>query len=232
MSLTTKYDKFYSRGNPQRQTDIRESGWPRNRMEAALSVKGRGTTLLDIGCGDGSLLFQYRTRFSELIGVEFSPARLEQARTTLAGARFRTVLASAENIPDVDANSIDRIICSDTIEHIPDVYAAAAEMHRVLKPGGILVINTPNIAYIKRRFLLLFGRFPSTSQNNEGLGSDILFDGGHFHYFTFRSLTLLLQRAGFDVVERMGYGKFGRIHGIWPSLASDGVQLVARKSPS
>ena len=77
--------------------------------------------------------------------------------------------------------------------------------------------------------LLLLGRFPSTSQANEGLGSDILFDGGHLHYFTFRSLSLLLERAGLVVEQALGFGTFGRIHHIYPPLLSGGVQLVARK---
>jgi len=99
----------------------------------------------------------------------------------------------------------------------------------VLRPGGTLVINTPNIAFLKKRILLLMGRFPSTSQPNEGLGSDILFDGGHLHYFTFRSLSLLLERAGFAVEQSIGFGKLGRLHNVYPPLLSGGVQLVARK---
>ena len=129
----------------------------------------------------------------------------------------------------IESESIDRIISADTIEHIPDVYVAVAEMFRVLKPGGYLVINTPNIAFIKKRLLLLLGRFPSTSQANEGIGSDILFDGGHLHYFTFRSLRILLEKAGFEMTKKIGYGKLGKIHDIYPSLLSGGVQWVARK---
>lgn len=59
--------------------------------------------------------------------------------------------------------------------------------------------------------------------------SDILFDGGHLHYFPFRSLSLLLQRSGFAIERSIGFGKFGRIHNIYPQLLSGGIQLVARK---
>ena len=229
MSLAEKYDQFYSQGSDSRRVVIPLRGHPRNRIEAAVSVTGGGNSILDIGCGDGSLLFQFRERFSELIGLELSSTRLAQARATLSDARFRPILGSAEHMPQIDTNSIDRIVSADTIEHIPDVYAAASEMYRILRPGGTLVVNTPNIAYVKRRVLLLLGRFPATSQPNEGLGSDILFDGGHFHYFTFRSLTLLLQKAGFHIIQRTAYGKFGRLHALWPSLTSVGVQLVATK---
>ncbi len=75
--------------------------------------------------------------------------------------------------------------------------------------------------------MLLLGRFPSTSQPNEGLGSDVLFDGGHLRYFTFRSLSLPLERSGFLIVRRTGFGQLSRVLSHWPSLLNIGVQLEA-----
>ena len=68
-----------------------------------------------------------------------------------------------------------------------------------------------------------------TSQSNGGFGSDVLFDGGHLHYFTFRSLSILLTRTGFEIEKRVGNGKLGRSHHLYPPLLSGGAQLVARK---
>lgn len=231
MSLSDKYDKFYCGNSPLRfgAPDIPINRFPRDRTEAITAVEGGGDTLMDVGCGDGGLLYRFRDRFINLVGLEYSSARLDQAKVNLSGLPFRAVLGSAENLDMIESNSIDRIVSADVIEHIPDVYLATQELFRVLKPGGIIVINTPNIAFIKKRALLLIGRFPSTSQKNEGLGSDVLFDGGHLHYFTFRSLRLLLERAGFEMVRSMGFGKLGVLHSVWPSLSSGGVQWVARK---
>jgi SAM-dependent methyltransferase len=230
MGLSDKYDEFYS-PSPERERfeDIDPRAYPRNRVQAVVYVEGRGKTILDIGCGNGTLLFQFRNRYETLIGLEYSKSRIAEAIHNLSGLRFRPIIGSAENMEEIETDSIDRIVTADVVEHIPDVYAAMKEMHRVLRPGGDLVINTPNIAYIKRRAQLLIGRFPSTSQPNEGLGSDVLFDGGHLHYFTFRSLRLLIEMSGLQVVKSIGYGKLGRVHGLWPALLSVGAQWIARK---
>jgi SAM-dependent methyltransferase len=230
MALRDKYDQFYDSSLEKEELrDVTVSGWPKNRVEAIVAMDGTGDRVLDIGCGNGFLLHQFRKRYKTLVGLEYSPKRLSQASINLTGLEFIPISGSAEDMVDIESNSIDSIISADTIEHIPDVYAAAAEMFRVLKPGGQLVINTPNIAFIKKRVLLLLGRFPSTSQPNEGIGSDVLFDGGHFHYFTYRSLRIVLENAGFTPVRRIGYGRFGRIHHVLPTITSGGVQWVMSK---
>lgn len=228
MTLQQKYDTFYQ-GSATRPQEVELHGWPRDRMQAIVAVPMHGDTVLDVGCGDGRLLWQLRDRFRRLVGLEFSASRLEAAKDNLREYDFVAVCGSAEAMPELATDSIDCVVTADVIEHIPDVYLAADEMLRVLKPSGLLVVNTPNVAFAMKRLRLLFGRFPSTSQPNEGLGSDVLFDGGHLHYFTFRSLSLLLQRSGFLIERRMGFGPFGRLHDLAPSLTSIGVQVLARK---
>lgn len=230
MTLSDKYDQFYDSSlEKENLRDVIVNDWPKDRVEAIVAMGGSGERILDIGCGNGFLLYQFRKKFKTLVGLEYSPKRLSQASVNLSAVDFVPINGSAENMMDIESDSIDRIISADTIEHIPDVYEAAAEMFRVLKTGGELVINTPNIAFIKKRVLLLLGRFPSTSQPNEGIGSDVLFDGGHFHYFTYRSLRIVLENTGFIAVKNIGYGRFGRIHHFLPTVTSGGVQWVMKK---
>ena len=234
MGLEDKYDSFYKRKlEKENFTSIELTKWPRNRMEAIIFsieiMNLRRESVLDVGCGNGQLLFQLKSKFSKLYGLEYSKDRLQQAIINLEGLPFTPFKGSAENLSEIEDCSIDCIVSADTIEHIPDVYKATDEMFRIIKPGGSLIINTPNIASIKKRLLLLFGRFPSTSQANEGLGNDILFDGGHLHYFTFRSLKMLLEKSGFTIEQVIGYGRFGRAQNFYPSLLSGGAQVVAKR---
>lgn len=66
MGLTEKYDAFYkTHGQREALNDVRVRKWPRNRIEAIVAVEGEGDTLLDIGCGGGRLLYQFRERYPE-----------------------------------------------------------------------------------------------------------------------------------------------------------------------
>jgi hypothetical protein len=111
----------------------------------------------------------------------------------------------------------------------------------VLKKGGILLIGTPNIAKITRRIKLAAGYFTSTASLDEGLlmydkkTPTDLFDEGHLHYFTYRSLQKMLKdRCGFKEFKHYGYGSFKTmkipyiIASGYPSLFSE-IFLVAYK---
>ncbi len=230
--MKEEYENFYKHTFTGEKTNlgVKNSLFPRNRIESIYNYCGKFNTIMDIGCGDGYLLEVLSSKYKNCIGLEYSPNRLHLAEKRLENFHFKGLVGSAENLLDImDSNSVDCVVSADTIEHIPNVYAACDEMYRILKPGGTLIINTPNTAFIKKRIQLLFGRFPSTSSDNEGLGGELMFDGGHLHYFTFRSLKLLLKRSGFEIIKSNGYGDLGFFHAIYPPLLSGGIQIIAKK---
>jgi len=150
----------------------------------------------------------------------------------------------AESLPSDEFPTYDAIIMLALIEHLIDPRGAMQHLRKLLKPGGFVFIDTPNIAKFTRRAKLLLGRFPATASRNEGLTTyaghvSDLYDEGHLHYFTFRSLSLMLiNRCCFSRVEKLGYfiGPNGRrIFGhklgdalarLWPEMFSE-IVLVA-----
>ena len=83
MTLDTKYDRFYSADAARAAyADVILQGWPRNRLKAILHLPLLGDTILDVGCADGLLLYQFRSRFRRLIGLEYSANRHEAARAS------------------------------------------------------------------------------------------------------------------------------------------------------
>src|SRR3954451_5181445 len=97
---------------------------------------------LDAGCGDGRYLAALEAELPQRIaGVDIAERILETARARVPRAELRQ--ANLESLP-VLVGAFDLVLSSQVIEHVLDAPAAAAELARVLRPGGRLVISTDN----------------------------------------------------------------------------------------
>ena len=191
---------------------------PTHRVEAAFQVlRNRlpaGASVLEIGAGDGRLPESLRhagVDFSTYTLMELSDVRLDGMRRHLSHDSYRFLLGDVENATEYVQEPVDVVVMVALIEHLVDPLGAMQQLRKVLKPGGFAYIDTPNIAKWTRRVRLLAGRFPATAGINEGLTTfehapAMLYDGGHLHYFTYRSLELMLkERCDFEKIERHSY---------------------------
>jgi len=106
-------------------------------MLAAVTLRG-DERLLDIGTGTGHTALAFAPRVGEAVGLDLTPAMLEQARSLaeergVANARFEQGVAEALPYPDA---SFDLVTCRVCAHHFRDVGAAVGEAARVLRPGG------------------------------------------------------------------------------------------------
>lgn len=207
--------------------------FPMHRNEALLKLATSGHRVLEIGCGGGNVLYNLRTRFDELYGLEISKNRAEKIHSAADayGLNLHIIVGNIEEGLDLPDGFFDVILWADVIEHVVDVWSAMSEIQRLLANNGRLVTCTPNVAELRRRLALLCGRFPSTSGTDEGLGvrPHELFDGGHLHYFTFSSLKKLYRKYHIEPVEYLGFGRLGRFHSFYPPLLSGAVCIAGVK---
>jgi 2-polyprenyl-3-methyl-5-hydroxy-6-metoxy-1,4-benzoquinol methylase len=149
--------------------------------------------ILDIGCYDGTFLSLIKNRNNNLFGVEASDWGAEKSRQE--GIEVSQYFFDDRTKLPLEDSFFDLVVAGEIIEHIYDTDFFLEEIRRVLKPGGHLMISTPNIASLGRRIFLLFGANPIIELSpNEPESS------GHIRYFTFKTLKKILEKHGFKII--------------------------------
>lgn len=101
--------------------------------------------VLDAGCGAGEYVAALHARGIDAVGLEFIPEKVRQWRALHPGDE-RVIEGDIAAMP-YPAGSFDLVIMNEVIEHVPDEQRALAEVARVLRPGGRLLIMAPNRRY-------------------------------------------------------------------------------------
>ena len=152
--------------------------------------------LFEVGCGLGYFLDVARQRGWEGTGIEVS-----QFAVRYAHRLGLNVLCGSFEDQLLPPLAFDAGVLLDVIEHLHDPSSALHVAHRFLKQGGILVIGTPNAGSPISR--MLGARWEDIRRVKE-----------HLHLFSERTLTQLLAKAGFRVVEVTQYGRYFKVGGI------------------
>ncbi|MBP2688018.1 MAG: putative S-adenosylmethionine-dependent methyltransferase [Deltaproteobacteria bacterium] len=160
-----------------------EKRWQERSGRMFLEDPPPGHRLLDVGCGGGDLLARMRRSGWYVEGVDVDAAALDQARLKHG---LRVYLGSLEDLRFPE-DSFDAITMNHVIEHVHEPVPMIRECFRLLRPGGRLVLVTPN----------------SNSMGHREFGSCWrgLEPPRHLHLFTMRTLAECATRAGFLSVD-------------------------------
>jgi SAM-dependent methyltransferase len=155
-----------------------------------------GTETLDYGCGRGALSHAAIECGARPVGVEPNPNARNTARQTSPFPIYESLEALQTGRGD---SPFDFIFLWEVIEHLREPWRELAELRKLLKPGGRIVISTPNANGLNAR--LLRSRW------------DNYMNPTHFYYFAPASLRLALGTAGFEEIAQLHFAIHYPHHG-------------------
>ena len=190
---------FYQHYLPEEKSSI--ESWDKmmksvfHRAATLLEQYKKNGRLLDVGTGFGFFLAEMKNRGWDVLGVEISKKAIDYARDVL-GLAVHPGPAERVGFPD---NYFDAVTGFYVIEHLPDPMAFLRECHRILKPGGLLLLRYPHTTPIKN-LLHFFG-----IRNR-------LYDlPAHLSDFSPKMIQQCLEKIGFEKCQHLigGYTRPG-----------------------
>jgi SAM-dependent methyltransferase len=169
----------------------------KNQVEKVRFVErfATGGRLLDVGCGDGRFLWALDPKRWDRVGVEPVGPVVELVRSRFPEIQF--ILGDAFS-PELPLASFDVITLWHSIEHFQDPFGALNAIGRLLRPGGKLIVSTPNFAGWQAQFFREHW---------------YAFDAPrHLFYFSPVALNSLLQKAGLQVCGNYFFSRVENFH--------------------
>jgi SAM-dependent methyltransferase len=164
-----------------------------------------GSQVVDVGCADGHLARALAAANIDVIGVEpeqYLRDRFQRHAATAGPGRATVVAGTVEQLP-FDSQSVSAVTITEVLEHVDDPGRAMAELHRIMRPGGVLCLSVPT-AFTERLFWRLHPQYPVNTT--------------HVRIFTRARLSELIRRARFEIVTWEGRNAQASISWIFHSL--------------
>jgi SAM-dependent methyltransferase len=186
--------------------DPRDDASPGNRdndasfrfLQKHVPVPGR---LIDIGCGNGRLLWRAKQAGWEVKGLELDPATAEHA-ARVVGCEVVARDFLAADPPPADREAFDVVSLRHVLEHLPYPQVAMEKISGLLRPGGWLLVEIPNIDGWSKRWVRFITR---TGLHRRRFPPDMM--PGHCCEYSRRAFTALMERSGYRVVRWETYSK-------------------------
>jgi 2-polyprenyl-3-methyl-5-hydroxy-6-metoxy-1,4-benzoquinol methylase len=195
-------------------------------------------TLVELGAAPGAQSVGlaragYRVTAVDLGVAEWSDDAAGTMATTLAQEGVELVEWDLERVPyPLPDASFDVAVMTEVLEHLREYPARSlAEIHRILRPGGLLVLTTPNAAYLKNRLRLALGRSVYTPLGDWLHG---LPHARHAREYTASELLTLVRHTGFEPALTTGrhFYRSGGSRSARDRLAKAAIDRLARRVPS
>ncbi len=162
------------------------------KRELALRGRAKALRFLDLGCGDGTNLPWLAPFAERLYASDYNMLRLTRAKNRNTGATL--LLGDILDFPALDG-AFDVVFFNHVIEHIPNDVGALKSVARILAPGGLVILGTPNEG--AWWWQLAYRRAPQVRASTD-----------HVHFYTADTIASKMTAAGLEVIEieHIGWG--------------------------
>lgn len=192
-------ETLYSSRNPTRQ-------WlHQSRRQWILKAIARyfpttGEIAVDAGSGSNVLLKNLSEKFKLVVELDTRPALLDHARQTIPAKENISFSAGDIRRFPLRSDRADLVVCSEVLEHVSEAGDCLKEIHRILKPGGFLILTTPqpfSLLEMVARVALLKPVLPLT----RAIYREPVLPTGHINLMTNGQLRRRLALTGFKIME-------------------------------
>jgi SAM-dependent methyltransferase len=187
--LPTAIEKIYALGYQSKKNlqTVESSPGLFGSLLEQMEPYRQSENLCDVGCFTGKFLLTAQEFGWDVHGLEVSDQAVEFCQTSLSlDVRHGTLQTT-----DFSAGSMNVITMFDVVEHLPQPLLDLKCAHTILRPGGLLYLETPNYGSLARALLGKRWR---------------VFFPWHFYYYTARTISLLLGKAGFKIARLNAVG--------------------------
>lgn len=175
---------------------------------AILKREGIAGRIFDAGCGNGVVAAKLAKAGFDVTGVDLAPTGIENAKREYPGLRLE--IGSVYDDLAGRYGQFPAVICLEVVEHLFYPRALAKTLFDLTEPGGYTIVSTPYHGYWKNLAIAATGKFDFHVKP--------LWDYGHIKFFSMKTLTELLQGAGFAEVR---YRRVGRVPWLaWSMVAT------------
>jgi 2-polyprenyl-3-methyl-5-hydroxy-6-metoxy-1,4-benzoquinol methylase len=166
-----------------------QSKWHHHKFRRIVQEIGSVAKHLDFGCGPGTLIHLLPSGISA-VGVDIAASQVSYAEQNYAGPEKQFIQIESSELPFADA-TFDSISCIEVVEHLELKHTRAilAEFIRVLRPGGKLIVTTPNYGSLWPLIEIMVNRL-----------SHVSYEDQHIAKFRRTNLEALLKEVGFSQV--------------------------------
>ena len=220
-SLVDLQRTLYDSRNPTRRWLHRERlDLVTSKIHAIADADATGRAL-EVGAGAGPYVGTLCDLYDEVIATDIESEYLDHVRAVYSERPNLTLLEDDIAASALGAESVDLVLCSEVIEHTPDPEAVVGGIAKVLRPGGSLILSTPQ----PWSTVELLGRVafrPGMIRIARVIYREPVLPPGHISLVRRRRLRAMLERSGFEITSEIVFGMY------LPVLAELGGERVLR----